>query len=503
MAVTTELATRRVAAPFARVPVFVIAALLGVALVLTASRYGYMGDELYFLAAGKHLAWGYVDQPPMLPLLARLMDSIAPGSVFVLRIPAMLAMLAAVVFAALIAREFGGRAKAQVLTAATCAVSTQFIASGHYLATSTLDPFLWTVVIWLLVHWVRVRDDNLLIWAGVVTAAALYVKFLIGGFWAVALVVLLVFGPRELLRRPKLWIGAAIAVAALVPTLVWQATHGWPQLGMGEAISAEVDQTWGGRLLWVPSALLTAGMPIGIALLCYGLWRLFRSEGLAPYRFLAWITVGLSVVFLVVNGRSYYIAGMFAPCWAAAAVELEAGRASRWWRWIATWPVYLVALVLAVPISLPVWPQAFLAAHPGLPSPTFAFAEIGWPEAARSVTDRFEKLPDPAHTAVVGESYWSASALEEYGRPLGLPEPASPNRGYSTLVIPPDSDTSVLWVGEDPGPLRGHFGDLRQVGAVDTGAALPSVADGTPLWLGTARLQPWRQIWPHLVNTRS
>ncbi|MGW4488465.1 ArnT family glycosyltransferase [Amycolatopsis sp. NPDC004368] len=503
MSVTTLPAAGHVAAPFARVPVFVIAGLLGATLLLTASRYGYMGDELYFLAAGKHLSWGYVDQPPMLPLLARAMDAIAPGSVLVLRLPAMLAMVAAVVFAALIARELGGRAKAQALTAATCAVSTQFIASGHYLATSTLDPFLWTVVIWLLVRWIRTRDDNLLLWAGVATAVALYVKFLIGGFWAVAIVALLVFGPRELLRRPKLWIGAAITVAALVPTLTWQATHGWPQLGMGEAISAEVAQTWGGRLLWLPSALATAGLPVGVVLLCHGLWRLLRSQRLRPYRFLAWTTLGLAVVFVAVNGRSYYIAGMFVPCWAAAAVELESGRASRWWRWIATWPVYVLTALLALPISLPVWPQPWLAANPALPTPTFSFAEIGWPEAARSVADEFEKLPDPAHTALVGETYWSAGAIEEYGRPLGLPEPASPNRGYATLVVPPDSDTSALWIGPDPRPLLGHFADLRQVGEVDTGAALPSVADGTPLWLATERRQPWQQIWPHLVNTHS
>ncbi|MFI5614518.1 glycosyltransferase family 39 protein [Amycolatopsis sp. NPDC051903] len=500
---TTRAAAPRTAGPFALVPVGSIAALLGVALLLTANRYGYMGDELYFLAAGGHLSWGYVDQPPVLPLLARLMDWLAPGSVFAVRIPAILATVAAVVLAALIAREFGGRAKAQVLTAATSAVATQVVAGGHYLATSTLDPVLWAGVIWLLARWIRTRRDGLLLWAGVVTAVALYVKFLIGGFWLVAGVALLVFGPRELLRRPKLWLGAAIAVAALVPTLIWQAAHGWPQLGMGAAIAAEVDQTWGGRLLWLPSALIVAGLPVGVVLLCYGLWRLLRAEHLRPYRFLAWATLGLAVVFVAVDGRSYYIAGMFAPCWAAAAVELEGGRAARWWRWLATWPVYALAAVLVLPVSLPVWPQSWLAEHPGLPSPSFAFAEIGWPEAARSVAGTFAKLPDPAHTALVGESYWSASALDHYGRPLGLPEPASPNRGYATLVVPPDSDTDALWVGEDPRPLLGHFADLRPVGRVDTAGALPSVANGTPLWLASGRLQPWAQLWPTLVNTHN
>lgn len=167
------------------------------------------------------------------------------------------------------------------------------------------------------------------------TAVALYTKFLIGGFWLAAGIALLVCGPRELLRRPALWAGAGIAVVALVPTLIWQAAHGWPQLGMGAAISQEVADTWGGRLLFLPTVLVVAGIPVGAVLLCYGLWRLLRSPEL---RFLGWTAVALAVVFLAVNGRSYYVAGMFPVCWAMAAVALERREPSRWWRWLATWP---------------------------------------------------------------------------------------------------------------------------------------------------------------------
>src|ERR1700716_2919615 len=250
-------------APFARFPVLILAGGTGLLLLLTAGRYGYFGDELYFLAAGKHLAWGYADQPPVLPLLARIMDTIAPGQVTVFRVPAVLATAGGVVFAGLIAREMGGARKAQVLTAGAYAICGQFVGSGHYLATSTIDPFLWTVLLWLIVRWIRTRADNLLVWAGVVTAVTLNVKFLIGGFWLVAGLCLLAFGPRHLPRRPKLWIGALIAVLSCVPTLMWQAENDWPQLGMGEAISREVSGGWGGRLGFVPGALIGAGLVVG------------------------------------------------------------------------------------------------------------------------------------------------------------------------------------------------------------------------------------------------
>ncbi len=500
MAVISAPAAKTIA-PFARAHVLIVAGLLAIPLLLTAGRYGYFGDELYFLSAGRHLSWGYVDQPPLLPLLAKGMDTLAPGSVFVLRIPAMLAMLAAVVLTALIARELGGRAKAQMLAAATFAVATQFVASGHYLATSTVDPFLWTLLLWLLVRWVRTRRDGLLVWAGVATAFALYTKFLIGGFWLVAGIAILACGPRELLRRPKLWLGAGIAVVALIPTLIWQATHGWPQLGMGAAISAEVGGTWGGRVAFLPSVLVVAGIPVGVVLLCYGLWRLLRADSLRAYRFLGWTTIGLTVVFFAVNGRNYYVAGMFGICWAAAAVEIERGQASRWWRWLATWPVYVLAALLALPAALPVWPQSWLAEHPSVPHPVFAFGEVGWPESARSVARTFATLPGRTHTAVVTESYWQASALDYFGRDLGLPEPASPNRGYAPLVTPPESATDVLFVGADPRPLLGHFAGLRPIGKVETG--VPGASEGTPMWLAVGRTEAWSELWPKLANTHN
>src|SRR6187431_3596965 len=94
-----------------------VAGLVAVALVAFAGGYGYHGDELYFLAAGRHLAWGYPDQPPLTPLLAHLMDLVAPDSLVVLRIPAAVAAGLTVLFVSLIAREMGGRPRAQLIAA--------------------------------------------------------------------------------------------------------------------------------------------------------------------------------------------------------------------------------------------------------------------------------------------------------------------------------------------------------------------------------------------------
>src|SRR5215469_9459222 len=81
---------------FAVRPVAIVGCALAAVLIAFSSRYGYHRDELYFIACGRHLAWGYPDQPPLVPLLARLMTDIAPNSVVVLRLPAAFASAALV-----------------------------------------------------------------------------------------------------------------------------------------------------------------------------------------------------------------------------------------------------------------------------------------------------------------------------------------------------------------------------------------------------------------------
>ncbi|OKJ88969.1 ArnT family glycosyltransferase [Amycolatopsis sp. CB00013] len=501
MVIETEGLRERVeTTKFARAPVLAIAGAMGAVLAATAGRYGYFGDELYFLAAGRHLDWGYADQPPLLPLLARLMDGFGADSPFVLRIPAMLAMVAGVVLTALIARELGGGRKAQTIAAATFAVSLQMLGSGHYLATSTIDPFLWTLLLWLLVRWTRTREDGLLLWSGVVTGFALNTKFLIGGFWVVALIAATMFGPRDLVRRPALWFGAVIAAAMIAPTLVWQAANGWPQLTMGAAISQEVSAGWGGRVTFVPALVLSAGVPVGMILLGYGLWRLLRSERLWPYRFLGWTALGVLALFVLANGRYYYAAGMFALLFAAAAVEIEAGQASKYWRWLATWPVYVVAAMIAIPQSLPILPRSELASAPEWTRPVFALEEVGWREITESVARAYRTTPDPARTGIVTAKYWQASAIDHYGPELGLPSPSSPNRGYATLPRPPESARDVLFVGNDPSGLVPYFTRIREVGALDNRAGITNVSQGMKIWLATGRNGAWDTVWPKLTD---
>ncbi|OZM72172.1 glycosyl transferase, family 39 [Amycolatopsis antarctica] len=497
-----QLAPASAIPAFARGPVLTIATAVALVMFLLSSRYGYFGDELYFLSAGKRLDWGYADQPPLLPLLALAMDSIAPGSVTMLRLPATLATAAGAVFTALIARELGGGRRAQTLGAAASALCAHFLATGHNLATSTIDPFLWTVLLWVVVRWVRTRNDVLLLWAGVVTGVALNVKLLVLAFWAVAGVCALVVGPRELPRRPMLWAGALVSVVALVPTIIWQTANGWPQFGMGQAISAEVDQGWGGRLNLVPGMVQGAGLVVGSVLLLYGLWQLLRSEELRAYRFLGWTVLGLVLIFTITNGRFYYVSGIYAVCWAAGAVAVERGQPSKWWRWVPTWPVFVLSAIITLPTALPIYPMSWLRDHPQFPRPPYSVEEVGWPEMAASVAETYDRLPDSMRdrTAIVTAKYWQASAIDRFGAEHGLTEVYSGNRGFGYFGQPGDDKDIVMFVAWDPSLIEEHFTDVHKIGLIDNGLGIGNISQRQPIWLATGPKEPWQTLWPKFRN---
>jgi 4-amino-4-deoxy-L-arabinose transferase-like glycosyltransferase len=471
--------------PLARAGVGAVAAVAGVVLLLASGRYGFFGDELYFRASGDRPMWSYADNGPVVPLLARLMGTLVPDSLTALRLPSVLLTVAAILATALMAREFGGGRAAQVLAAATYATSPLLLAQGAMLSTNAVDTALWTVTTWLVVRWARTRRDRWLLAAGVVTAVAVQVKWLIPVFWAVLVAAALLVGPRELPRRPGLWAGGAVTVALAVPGLLWQAGHGWPYLGMGAVVRGE-QALVAGRLTFVPFLLFSLGL-LGSLLTVYGGWRLLRAPG---YRFLGLTAVGVVAVFVAADGRPYYpagVAGMCVAAGAAAATRRLTGRRLA----LAAVPLLVVSAALTAP-GLP-WrsPEDVRPPADEMQRATrlSLYGQFGWPEAAATTGAAYRSLPPElaARTVVLTDSYWTASALDRLG--TGLPPVFSTDRGYWYLGTPPASATSVLYVGSRP---PDGFAEVRRLATVTAPLGIP---DGAGVWLASGPARPWPEYW--------
>ncbi|MFE5136348.1 glycosyltransferase family 39 protein [Streptomyces fagopyri] len=482
-------------APLARRPVLAVAGTVVVVLLLVSDRFGFFSDELYFIAAGRRPAWGYVDQPPLVPLLAQGIEYLTNGSLVALRLLPALAAGGGVVVSALAARELGGRRTAQVLAAVVYAVTPATLMTGHVLATGGLDINLAACTAWLLIRWIRLRDDRVFLAIALVTAVELQVKFVSASFWVVFVLCALVFGPRDIVRRPKFWIGAGIVAAAAVPGLVWQAQHGWPQVDMTKVIAKEVEDAGAGGFGFIAAVLSICGIA-GSIFLVHGMVKLIGRSARRDYRVLGWSVLGIALTYALTDGRAYYLAGYLVIPLAAAAVDFAGKTSRRSWKWIAV-PVSLLSLAL-VPVMLPMYPDSALKRMPDGLSKDM----VGWPEMADTVADIYRSLPGGTreNTAVVTDGYQQASALDRYGPARHLPPAYSGHRGYWYFGRPAGSVTSVIYVGADKPYLDGFFESVRRVGTVDNHLHVSNLNRGQAIWLCRGPRHPWPQLWPRFYH---
>ena len=466
---------------------------VGVAALLLAfaGRYGYSRDELYFLRAGRELAFGYVDQPPLTPLLARAMDELFPGSLVGLRLPSALAAGLLVLVTGLIAREFGGGRTAQLLAAASMAVSSVLLIAAHLLTTTTVDLLAWTALSWLLVRALR---DGGPVWlvTGAVAGVALQNKVQPAFLLAAVVVGVLAVGPRPALRSPWPWLGGLLALAVWAPNLLWQAANGWPQLELAEAIAGGSSGTSEPWYLFVPFQLVLVS-PLLVPVWVAGWWRLARDPALRTWRCFAVAYVVLAVLFLVTGGKPYYLAGLYPVLLAAGATPVVAWtrRGARRVRTGLVVAALALSLLVDGTLGLPVVPVDRLAGTPVVEVNYDAGETVGWPQLVALVRDAHD---DGA--VVLTRNYGQAGAVDRFAPDLG---PAySGHNSYWTWGPPPEDADAVVAVGIDRARLARWFGTVEDAGRVDNGVGLDNDEQGTPVLVATDRQVPWSEIWPEL-----
>ncbi|WP_280361949.1 glycosyltransferase family 39 protein [Nocardia wallacei] len=492
--------------PLAFRPILAIAGVAAAVLFARADRYDYFGDELYFLAAGRRLAFGYVDQGPLIPLLARCADALVPDSLVVLRFPAILATVVAIVVAAATAREFGGGRAAQVTAALGYATCPFLVTQAATLSTFALDTTLTATLVWLLVRWNRIRDDRLLLAAAVVAALDIQVKLLLPALLLGLGLGIALCGPRELLRRRALWLGALLVAGSALPGVLWQARHGWPQVAMGAVIRAEQQAATGGVPGLPLQLVLLVGLLGGI-LAAAGLWAWGRaatiSRALYSHRFVA-VAVLCQLLFLLATGtRPYYLAGLFPVLFAAGAVWLF-DREIRWVPAAAMVSAVLSAAIVGTVLILLPRPAGELRQPTDTQSQLSArlrlFGTSGWDRLAATVRDAYRELPpdERARTVIVTHTYWQASALDR----TDLPAVYSPDRGFAYFGTPPETATTVLYVAPAAAEttLRRTFSGVRPVARLDDRLGFPGIDRKLTVWRCDRPARSWAETWPVLTT---
>jgi hypothetical protein len=471
----------------------VLAGAVAVLLVAVAGRYGPHRDELYFLRAGAEPAWGYVDQPPLTPLLAHGLDVLGDGSLLVLRLPSALMAALVVLLTGLISRELGGGRAAQLFAAGCMAVSAVLLAVGHLLSTTTIDLLVWTALSWLLVRGLRDGGPAWLA-VGLVAGVGLENKWQPAFLLGALLVAVLMVGPRSTLRSPWPWVAGVLAAGLWAPNLAWQAGHGWPQLAVSASIAAGGSGTSAPWYAFLPYQLVLVS-PLLCPVWLAGLWRLVRDARLRIWRAFAPAWALLAVLFTATGGKPYYLAGLFPVLLAAGAAPVLAWAGSSVARRRVLGAALVLSLVIDALLMLPLLPVTVLARTP-VPAVNYDAGEtVGWPRFAATVAAVRAGVADP-HVAVLAGNYGEAGAVDHYLPALG---PAySGQDSYWTWGPPPENVTTIIAIGYAQQQLQAWFGHVELAARIDNGVGLHNDEQGRPVWIARDRRIPWTMIWPAL-----
>jgi len=480
-------------------PVLVIAGVMGLVLLAVASAYGFHRDEMYFILAGRHPDFGYVDQPPLTPLLSAAAAQLLGATPLAVRILPAVAAVAAVLLTADIARLLGATRLGQSLAALVLAISG-WLGAGHLDVTTTFDVLFWTAALWLLVPLLARTDaEPLHPWRwlalGVVVGIALENKTLAISLPLTVGASVVLLRRWDVLRSRWPWIAAALATAIWVPNVAWQASHGFPQIQMARQIAGDQGGL-GGRIKSLEELLALAGpllFPVAVA----GVVWLLRSPSSRPWRALG-IAVVLQIgLMLVIGGKSYYSAGYLPLAIAAGSIPLAGwlNRGRRTMRRAVFGVAATVSGAIAAVLLLPLVPVTALHATP---IPAIYGESIAWPQLAAQVAQVADTL-SPAQRAtavIVTESYGEYGALTLLGS--HLPPVFSGHNSTYDWGRPPDGASPVILVALSPQEVAASFRDCRLAATIDNGFDLPTQEQGAPIWVCAAPVRPWAALWPYL-----
>ncbi|GAB3198729.1 glycosyltransferase family 39 protein [Nocardioides hungaricus] len=479
--------------PYAVREVGVIVAIQAIALIALSPRYGPHRDEMYFVAAGQHPAWGYPDQPSLTPLLAALMDTIAPSSLVVLRLPSVLAVAAVVLLAVQAARLLGAARAGQVLTAVAVAFSALVLGFGHLMSTSTYDLLFWTAILVVVAQ--ALVDDRPRLWllAGVLAGIGLNNKHAVAFCLLGVLVgVALTRETRPVLRTRWPWLGGLIAAAMWAPNLVWQARHDWPVLDLSADIADEYGGV-GGRVSMVLEAFVMFSPVIG-AVYVLGIVQLLRRPEWARARVLAWAFLVVLAAFLVTGGKGYYFGGLIPPLVAAGCTLLAARWSTR--ALALTGAAVVASSAFAYPAVVPVLPPSSFSGSFWADINDVQLDTVGWPEYAGQVRAVVDSLsPEERERAVIFTSnYGEAGAMRWYD--VGLPTYSGHN-GYREWGPPPPDASPVIVV------LQGTpdgFEDCSLRDRLQNSSGTENEEVGAGIWVCSGPVGSWSSAWEGLAH---
>jgi hypothetical protein len=492
--------------------------------MITATRYGYFRDALYYLACSEHLDWGYVDQPPLIAVLAWIARHTFGTSLRALLLWPALAGCGRILLTAAFAHELGAKRFGTALAAVLAAVPPVWLVIDHQFAMNALEPLFWTGCAFALLRMIRTGDARWWLAFGAIGGLGLQNKYSIGFFAAALLLGLLLTPQRKLLWTPWLFAGGGIALLIFLPNLLWNIHHHWPFLELMRNIRASGRDVVLSPLAYLGQQALMMG-PQTLPFWLTGLGFYFLSRRAAAYRMFGWAFVLVITFFMLMHGKDYYSAPAYPMVLAAGAAMreffFESPRFATRPKLVARlqgaiFAVVTVVSLLVALLVLPVMPiekyivfQKWIGIEPsrteknqiGVLLPQYYADEFGWPEMVEQVARVYHSLPpeEQAKTAIYTDNYGQAGAIDFFGPRYGLPKAVCAHQNYFLWGPREYTGEIMILVGsENIEDARPHFASVDSVATLNNPYAMPH--ETRPILLARGLKADLRQIWPTLKN---
>ena len=457
---------------------------------------GFHIDELYYMASGRHPAFGYVDFPPIVPLLSRVETTLLGVSPWALRVlPALLGGVNVILCGAYV-RKLGGSLRLQAL-ALLIGVTEPFILGTFLFQTVIFDQVAWMVSLYWFLSIIVDRKPHTWILLGISLGVGLEIKFLILALIAgMGSAVLLTPSLRLELRTKYPWIGVVLMLVIWAPNVVWQIANGFPTVAYVLNHQGTI-QSGGGVLDFLVYfvVLLFLLTPLWIA----GAISLFRTPALRPIG----IACAVPMVVYLFVGKYYYPAPTIPIVMAAGLLAMSRMQRTTLRSTLTVGVVLasLLGLVALSKITIPTTPANRLHAT-GLDTEDSDFAAtVGWVSITNQLTSIYGALPasERATTVIVSSDYGVTGALQIYGLSGALPASYSPQLSDWFWLPEHVAATDVLMVGYAPSDIPWMCSSATVIAHLTVPYHVVNGEQGSPVTLCTLS-EPLTSAWGQLKD---
>jgi len=402
-------------------------------------------DEFLYLAEGHHLAFGFMEVPPMLSVFAWLTNMLGGGMFWIKLWPSLFGA-ATFVVAGKIIQSLGGKSFALFL------LFLSFM-SGAYLRVFFLfqpnppEIFFWTMIAYSFIRFIQTEKNKWLYLFGISAGLGMLSKYSVAFLTISVLAGLLFTRYRKIFSNKHFWYASVLGLIIFLPNILWQFNHHLP-------VIYHMQQLHDQQLQYVSlSGFLIDQLLMNLSCVFVwlaGLWFVSFNQGGKNYRFLAFAYLFTILLLLALQGKNYYALGLYPPLLAFGAYRLEQLTQLRFRIWRYVMVFFAVAMaVLMIPVMLPVSPPAKLARYyknigmekfgvlkwedqRNHPLPQDFADMLGWEEMAQKMSKAYETLDsnEKKHTILFCDNYGQAGAVSFYAKKYHLPQAYSDNASF-------------------------------------------------------------------------